>query len=101
MTVLFLSMLVNLCLNQNTTKEQMEMTTPVYTRKSPSDGEKMEMTTPVITKKVSFPIFLSTSSLTFGGSRIFTLLVKCCVVESMPMRSLLIPRNSRALADCS
>ncbi|XP_056158866.1 heme-binding-like protein At3g10130, chloroplastic isoform X2 [Syzygium oleosum] len=37
---------------KNTTKEQMEMTTPVYTRKSPSDGEKMEMTTPVITKKV-------------------------------------------------
>ncbi|KAF8044118.1 hypothetical protein BT93_A2181 [Corymbia citriodora subsp. variegata] len=36
---------------KNTTKEQMEMTTPVYTRKSPSDGEKMEMTTPVITKK--------------------------------------------------
>ncbi|KAL3755644.1 hypothetical protein ACJRO7_002659 [Eucalyptus globulus] len=37
---------------KNTTKEQMEMTTPVYTRKSPSDGERMEMTTPVITKKV-------------------------------------------------
>ncbi|XP_048127725.1 heme-binding-like protein At3g10130, chloroplastic isoform X2 [Rhodamnia argentea] len=37
---------------KNTTKEQMEMTTPVYTRKSPSDGEKMEMTTPVMTKKV-------------------------------------------------
>ncbi|KAI6696439.1 hypothetical protein NL676_016558 [Syzygium grande] len=36
----------------NTTKEQMEMTTPVYTRKSPSVGQKMEMTTPVITKKV-------------------------------------------------
>lgn len=70
MAVLFLSMLVNLCLNQNTTKEQMEMTTPVYTRKSPSDGEKMEMTTPVITKKVSFPIFFSASSLTFGGSMI-------------------------------
>ena len=30
----------------------MEMTTPVFTRKTQSDGEKMEMTTPVITKKV-------------------------------------------------
>lgn len=30
----------------------MEMTTPVFTRKTLSDGEKMEMTTPVITKKV-------------------------------------------------
>lgn len=29
------------------------MTTPVFTRKTQSDGEKMEMTTPVITKKVS------------------------------------------------
>lgn len=31
----------------------MEMTTPVITRKTQSDGEKMEMTTPVITNKVS------------------------------------------------
>lgn len=30
----------------------MEMTTPVFTRKTLSDGEKMEMTAPVITKKV-------------------------------------------------
>lgn len=30
----------------------MEMTTPVFTKKTLSDGEKMEMTTPVITKKV-------------------------------------------------
>ncbi|KAJ8899644.1 hypothetical protein K2173_018618 [Erythroxylum novogranatense] len=37
---------------KNTTKEAMEMTTPVYTRKAKPDGEKMEMTTPVITKKV-------------------------------------------------
>ena len=37
--------------SQNTTKERMEMTTPVLTRKS--DGERMEMTTPVITRKVS------------------------------------------------
>lgn len=28
------------------------MTTPVFTRKTASDGGKMEMTTPVITKKV-------------------------------------------------
>ena len=38
---------------KNTTKEKMEMTTPVYTRKVQSDGEKMEMTTPVITKRVT------------------------------------------------
>ncbi|KDP37298.1 hypothetical protein JCGZ_06752 [Jatropha curcas] len=37
---------------KNTTKEKMEMTTPVFTRKSQSDGERMEMTTPVIAKKV-------------------------------------------------
>lgn len=30
----------------------MEMTTPVFTRKTQSDGEKMEMTTPVITRKL-------------------------------------------------
>ncbi|CAI9760838.1 unnamed protein product [Fraxinus pennsylvanica] len=37
---------------KNTRKEQMEMTTPVFTRKVQSVGEKMEMTTPVITKRV-------------------------------------------------
>ncbi|KAK9921267.1 hypothetical protein M0R45_029785 [Rubus argutus] len=37
---------------KNTTQKKMEMTTPVFTRKSQSDGEKMEMTTPVITKRV-------------------------------------------------
>ncbi|XP_015898812.3 heme-binding-like protein At3g10130, chloroplastic [Ziziphus jujuba] len=37
---------------ENTRKEKMEMTTPVFTRTSLSDGEKMEMTAPVITKRV-------------------------------------------------
>ncbi|KAB1222576.1 1-(5-phosphoribosyl)-5-[(5-phosphoribosylamino)methylideneamino] imidazole-4-carboxamide isomerase, chloroplastic [Morella rubra] len=37
---------------KNTTKEKMEMTTPVFTRKAQSEGEKMEMTTPVITKRL-------------------------------------------------
>ncbi|CAA2970507.1 heme-binding At3g10130, chloroplastic [Olea europaea subsp. europaea] len=37
---------------KNKRKEQMEMTTPVFTRKVQSVGEKMEMTTPVITKRV-------------------------------------------------
>ncbi|CAK7343210.1 unnamed protein product [Dovyalis caffra] len=37
---------------KNTMKEKMEMTTPVITRKTQSDGAKMEMTTPVITKKM-------------------------------------------------
>ncbi|XP_011627294.1 heme-binding-like protein At3g10130, chloroplastic isoform X4 [Amborella trichopoda] len=36
---------------KNTTREAMEMTTPVYVKKVQSDGEKMEMTTPVITKQ--------------------------------------------------
>ncbi|KAF5940607.1 hypothetical protein HYC85_021774 [Camellia sinensis] len=36
---------------KNTTKDRMEMTTPVFTSKTQSDGEKMEMTTPVITRK--------------------------------------------------
>ncbi|XP_022742415.1 heme-binding-like protein At3g10130, chloroplastic [Durio zibethinus] len=36
---------------KNTSKEKMEMTTPVFTSRT-SDGERMEMTTPVITKKV-------------------------------------------------
>ncbi|KAJ0028582.1 hypothetical protein Pint_36014 [Pistacia integerrima] len=38
---------------KNTINEKMEMTTPVITRKSQSDGEKMEMTTPVITKRLT------------------------------------------------
>ncbi|XP_027068231.1 heme-binding-like protein At3g10130, chloroplastic isoform X3 [Coffea arabica] len=38
---------------KNTKKEKMEMTTPVFTSKSQSEGEKMDMTTPVITKKVA------------------------------------------------
>ncbi|PQP96607.1 heme-binding-like protein [Prunus yedoensis var. nudiflora] len=37
---------------KNTTKEKMEMTTPVFTRKAQSDGVKMEMTTPVITTRL-------------------------------------------------
>ncbi|XVF76199.1 hypothetical protein PTKIN_Ptkin13bG0247600 [Pterospermum kingtungense] len=37
---------------KNTSKEKMEMTTPVFTRRNQSDGERMEMTTPVITKQV-------------------------------------------------
>ncbi|KAL4352845.1 hypothetical protein GQ457_06G010030 [Hibiscus cannabinus] len=37
---------------KNTSKEKMEMTTPVITSRTRSDGERMEMTTPVITKKV-------------------------------------------------
>ncbi|KAK1404720.1 Heme-binding-like protein, chloroplastic [Heracleum sosnowskyi] len=36
---------------KNTTKQSMEMTTPVFTRRTQSEGEKMEMTTPVITKR--------------------------------------------------
>ncbi|KAJ4849610.1 hypothetical protein Tsubulata_020966 [Turnera subulata] len=37
---------------KNTEVEKMEMTTPVLTSKTQSDGEKMEMTTPVITNKM-------------------------------------------------
>ncbi|GAA0139022.1 hypothetical protein LIER_00653 [Lithospermum erythrorhizon] len=37
---------------KNTKKEKMDMTTPVITSRSQSDGVKMEMTTPVITKRV-------------------------------------------------
>ncbi|KAL6899154.1 hypothetical protein ACP4OV_005812 [Aristida adscensionis] len=36
---------------KNTTSEQMEMTTPVLTRKGESSSQTMDMTTPVITKK--------------------------------------------------
>ncbi|GAB2227119.1 hypothetical protein Droror1_Dr00008928 [Drosera rotundifolia] len=36
---------------KNEVQEKMDMTTPVITRRTISDGEKMEMTTPVITKK--------------------------------------------------
>lgn len=43
---------------KNTTKEKMEMTTPVFTRKAQSDGVKMEMTTPVITTRVIFCMHL-------------------------------------------
>lgn len=37
---------------KNITNEKMEMTTPVVTRRTASDGEKMEMTTPVISRRV-------------------------------------------------
>ncbi|KAI3782416.1 hypothetical protein L2E82_12461 [Cichorium intybus] len=37
---------------KNTSNETMEMTTPVLTRKTPSEGVTMDMTTPVITKKM-------------------------------------------------
>lgn len=33
------------------------MTTPVFTRRTQSQGEKMDMTTPVITKRVRLNIF--------------------------------------------
>ncbi|XP_073146456.1 heme-binding-like protein At3g10130, chloroplastic [Henckelia pumila] len=36
---------------KNTDRKQMEMTTPVFTRRVKSEGTKMEMTTPVITKR--------------------------------------------------
>ncbi|KZV17158.1 heme-binding-like protein chloroplastic [Dorcoceras hygrometricum] len=36
---------------KNTDAKQMEMTTPVFTRKVKSEGTKMEMTTPVITRR--------------------------------------------------
>lgn len=49
-SVYFLSDFANIF--QNTGNEQMEMTTPVYTRKVESSGEKMDMTTPVITRRV-------------------------------------------------
>lgn len=45
-------LLIHFTPSQNTMKESMEMTTPVFTRKTQSDGERMEMTTPVITRKV-------------------------------------------------
>ncbi|KAK4392069.1 Heme-binding-like protein, chloroplastic [Sesamum angolense] len=37
---------------KNTREKQMEMTTPVFTRRIKSNGEKMDMTTPVITRRV-------------------------------------------------
>ncbi|KAL1821260.1 hypothetical protein ACET3Z_016129 [Daucus carota] len=37
---------------KNTREESMEMTTPVFTRRTQSEGEKMEMTTPVVTKRL-------------------------------------------------
>lgn len=45
------NVLASYLFGKNTTSEQMEMTTPVFTRKGEPDGEKMDMTTPVITKK--------------------------------------------------
>ncbi|XP_042440271.1 heme-binding-like protein At3g10130, chloroplastic isoform X2 [Zingiber officinale] len=45
------NVLASYLFGKNIANEQMEMSTPVYTRKSQSDGETMDMTTPVITKK--------------------------------------------------
>lgn len=52
---------------QNTTSEQMEMTTPVFTRKGESSGEAMDMTTPVITKKVGSVCMAFTSSIVLSS----------------------------------
>lgn len=46
------NVLADYLFGKNTKKEKMEMTTPVYTSRTESDGEKMDMTTPVITRKV-------------------------------------------------
>uniref|UniRef100_A0ACD5ZGG9 Uncharacterized protein n=1 Tax=Avena sativa TaxID=4498 RepID=A0ACD5ZGG9_AVESA len=45
------NVLASYLFGKNTRSEQMEMTTPVFTRKGEAGGEKMDMTTPVITKK--------------------------------------------------
>ncbi|XP_015688621.2 heme-binding-like protein At3g10130, chloroplastic [Oryza brachyantha] len=45
------NVLASYLFGKNTNSEQMEMTTPVFTRKGEPNGEKMDMTTPVITRK--------------------------------------------------
>ncbi|KAJ1279386.1 hypothetical protein BS78_04G152100 [Paspalum vaginatum] len=45
------NVLASYLFGKNTTAEQMEMTTPVFTQKRESNSETMDMTTPVITKK--------------------------------------------------
>ncbi|KQJ99733.1 heme-binding-like protein At3g10130, chloroplastic [Brachypodium distachyon] len=45
------NVLASYLFGENTRSEQMEMTTPVLTRKAEIGSEKMDMTTPVITKK--------------------------------------------------
>lgn len=45
------NVLASYLFGKNTASEQMEMTTPVFTRKAQSSGEKMDMTTPVIAKQ--------------------------------------------------
>lgn len=45
------NVLASYLFGKNTRSEQMEMTTPVFTRKEEVRGETMDMTTPVITKK--------------------------------------------------
>ncbi|KAK7284860.1 hypothetical protein RJT34_19613 [Clitoria ternatea] len=46
------NVLADYLFGKNTKKEKMEMTTPVFTSKNPSDGIKMDMTTPVLTTKI-------------------------------------------------
>ncbi|CAN6251777.1 unnamed protein product [Urochloa humidicola] len=45
------NVLASYLFGKNITSEQMEMTTPVFTRKGEPSSETMDMTTPVITKK--------------------------------------------------
>ncbi|CAL4969019.1 unnamed protein product [Urochloa decumbens] len=45
------NVLASYLFGKNTSSEQMEMTTPVFTRKGEPSSETMDMTTPVITKK--------------------------------------------------
>lgn len=46
------NVLADYLFGKNTKKEKMQMTTPVFTNRSKSEGEKLDMTTPVITRKV-------------------------------------------------
>ncbi|ONM02783.1 Heme-binding-like protein chloroplastic [Zea mays] len=47
------NVLASYLFDKNTASEQMEMTTPIFTRKGELNSQSMDMTTPVITKKVT------------------------------------------------
>lgn len=58
----------------------MEMTTPVFTRRTNTDGEKMDMTTPVITRKVKFSLVYLLSSFV---DMPFSNNIVCCIVKAL------------------
>lgn len=59
----------------------MEMTTPVFTRQTKSEGKKMDMTTPVITRRVNLSLLFVLYSLMDGLSVLHEVLFSVSIIS--------------------